>query len=273
MDIEGSTILWNDGYDYDGQSPSVEGLVLDFGFEAIEGHGDYNEGSPQITWGWQADPDQPGGFFGSCLVFFPVGVPAVDVMNGDENTFHKVIPSDESVERILALSSNCIGRLSGADNSAYLMYRTDEAPSGTTAKDASKEENADSSKDAASENSKCKAPVPGAYPCAGQGLPEGAQEIRTVPKPYATAVTPSKNIGCDLFRVSNGREAYLKCPVSSWDPAMDPDYNDFTGGVLGTWLGSDSGPAKFSQTSDAPNFGGWNGPPAGQVMEHGNVYY
>ena len=63
----------------------------------------------------------------------------------------------------------------------------------------------------ASNDSGCTAPVPGAYPCAGQGLPANAQPIQTVYDGGATAVTPSKNIGCDLYAASSWGNSWVMC--------------------------------------------------------------
>lgn len=120
----------------------------------------------------------------------------------------------------------------------------------------------------------CAPPVPGAYPCAGRGLPEDAQLIQTVGDYGATAVMPSKNIGCDLFTVATETGTSMSCGVADWPPSMYPDHDPNNGGFIGVALRADSGPATLTQKSEVPNYSGAKpGSPAGQVMEYGNVYH
>lgn len=119
----------------------------------------------------------------------------------------------------------------------------------------------------------CTPPVPGAYPCAGRGLPASAQQIQTVGEYVATAVTPSGNIGCDVY-VGGSYPSSMSCVVMSWDPSIDPNYSEDPGGKPSVWLRSNEGPATLSQVSEAPAFtGAYPGDPAGQVMDYGSVHY
>lgn len=128
--------------------------------------------------------------------------------------------------------------------------------------------------DEADDTSGCAPPVPGAYPCAGRGLPADAQPIQTVGELGAAAVTPSRNIGCSLHPASSAHDSFLMCLVESWDSSMDPNYSDDGGGAMGMDLKADGGPATFTQYGGVPGHLGVNpGIPAGQVMDYGNVYY
>lgn len=268
LTVEGSTILWDDRPDDSTDGPIVEGLTLHYFDRVEDGSPDTRDGASHITWAWQ-EVEGRGGSFGSCLVFFPAGEPALDIMNTGDDGNPKVIQSDESQDRILALSTNCVGRMASPDNSPYLMYRAGE----TALVSAGEAVEAEEKRDPKESTGSCKAPVSGAYPCAGQGLPDGAQKIQTYAGDEATAVTPSGNIGCDI----NGPGAYggagVTCLVGNWDQSMVPNYDQHQGGMPAVGLGADSGPAAIGQKSDAPNYTGHNQAPAGQVMQYGNVYY
>lgn len=114
----------------------------------------------------------------------------------------------------------------------------------------------------------CVAPVPGAYPCAGRGIPAEATELtNTGAYGITTLMMPSRNIGCDVY--SNG----VTCVVDSWATSLYDGFDPHIGGYVTAGVG-DSGPAQLGQGADVPSFTGANpGAPAGEILPYGTVWY
>lgn len=114
----------------------------------------------------------------------------------------------------------------------------------------------------------CVAPVPGAYPCAGRGIPVEARKLtNTGAYGVTTFIMPSRNIGCDVY--ANG----VTCVVESWDTTIYEDFNPHVGGYVTAGVG-EAGPAHLGQGADVPSFTGANpGAPAGEVLPYGTVWY
>lgn len=114
----------------------------------------------------------------------------------------------------------------------------------------------------------CVAPVPGAYPCAGRGIPAEATELtNTGAYGITTFMMPSRNIGCDVY--SNG----VTCVVDSWATSIFEGFDPHIGGYVTAGVG-DSGPAYLGQGTDVPAFTGANpGAPAGEIIPYGTVWY
>ncbi|AOZ72937.1 hypothetical protein BK816_06230 [Boudabousia tangfeifanii] len=227
-------------------------------FELVQSVKDHFEGGPfedsdlgneALAMQWVAEVDHVA--MGSLVAFYPKGVAAKIPMMGG-----KVIPSDTSRPRILALPGNGVGRLMPENFEPYLMTREGDKTD---------------AEQTAQQGNDCQPPVPGAYACAGKGRPAEAQPIPTVGESYgrtvATLQTPSKNIGCDID------DAGVACLVQSgWPKEIYADYNEFQGGQVDIHLNG-NGPVTLGQKSDAPDWPGFNGIPAGHILPYGTVWY
>lgn len=114
----------------------------------------------------------------------------------------------------------------------------------------------------------CIPPVEGAYPCAGEGLPRGAQQITTYGDIGAVSETPSGNIHCYIANATSEVDGLLWCAVNSWEPSMMPNYDSMSGGKITVALSANGGPADLGQLGGVPFE-----TPSVETMQYGNVYY
>lgn len=130
----------------------------------------------------------------------------------------------------------------------------------------------------------CVPPVPGAYACAGLGIPEDATALTIHDGNHgysqATVQTPSRNIGCDVH-MSDGSITRVECAVWSWpeEGAIPRDascvgYEDMPGcGDPDTVMFDDYGDHHLASRSEGAAFTGSMGYPEGQVLQYGQVAY
>lgn len=123
-----------------------------------------------------------------------------------------------------------------------------------------------------SESTPCTPPVPGAYPCAGQGIPDDAQPLTTsgftLDKVVGTLTTPTGNIACDVWPEGT------RCLALNWGSTMNPNREPYTPGIDTVALGTSSMPT-WSQQSEALFALGLNEAevPKGAALPYGTVWY
>ncbi|MDO5535413.1 MAG: hypothetical protein Q4F65_12275 [Propionibacteriaceae bacterium] len=221
---------------------SLDGLAVDdVGAGEPLRASDRQEQTTMLQWGYSV-----GGFsHGSLLAFYPVGTPSTDVLRLS-------IPSDASIQRIIALPGNGVGRLLPTDGTPYVMVRSDAAASAESAAPSSEAEpTAEADPDA------CRAPAEGAYPCAGGQLPAHATPASAIISGYGlqTAIlrSPTQNIGCAITKEPDGA-TNLECDVSSWSdnaPVAPTDHDPEIGYPS----------IRFGDGSAPPSYGGTKGDP------------
>lgn len=119
----------------------------------------------------------------------------------------------------------------------------------------------------------CDAPVEGAFPCAGQGIPDEAKLVSSVGQvaymkgDIATIMLPSEHIGCEVVHER------LTCLVTTWPDDIDPNRDVRVPGATSINLDAD-GPTHMEAKADAPFWGGGiEGVPRGQVLPYGTVWF
>ncbi|MBV7364219.1 hypothetical protein KRX54_07270 [Actinomycetaceae bacterium TAE3-ERU4] len=255
LKVQGSTIYWTTAR---GPFAKIEKThYRQFGDPVTK----YGLGLDEVAWSltmqWSGQPDNKkmAPYVGSALVFYPAGVPLdLEAITGNS----EIIPSDTSRARILALPGNGVGRLFPDYFEDYVMYRDGD----------SLNVKLETGLDAAN----CKAPVSGAYPCAGKAVPANARSLPSLPSGKESAVrTPSGNITCEVERDN------ISCMVGSWKPEMNPNYVEPQGGIVTIYIPA-NGPAAMGQKSDAPNYANYGNPilrpitlPYGTIWHYGNI--
>lgn len=254
LEVKGATIDWTafdapfgrvEGLEYHPVRPVDAGSV--FSSEVIVNT------SSAVAIQWMTHLEQFGTDMGNMLVFYPAGVQAIVPITGD------VVPSDESVERIMALPTNGGGRLYVTDGSPFLLTKSGDQTSESTAKPAD-----------------CVAPVEGAYACAGGPIPADAKQlpVQIDPvngTPFVGAQTPSGNINCDALDANVAADARVVCSVRGWTTEMVPNYDPNTGGYPAAGLHS-TGPASMGTKGD-PMMNMNSGSFIGETLPYGTVWY
>ena len=173
-------------------------------------------------------------------------------------------PQDLDVPRIVARAIGPHGGDKYSTMREHTFYLVD-----------SNEVETDTQNDAADQrgNTRCIAPVEGAYPCAGGPIPDGAQQLPGfIPRDsgrseqVASFGTPSGNIHCSVETTET------ICIVGSWDASTLPGYIEEQGGAGGVTLLA-SGPPNYSIHSGAPIGGNRPGGMAVDTVPYGTVWY
>lgn len=189
LEISGGDIVWtNSGRSF----ATVAGLNLTdaaSGQTATASAVAGDAGATILQWSYDV-----GGYnHGTVLAFYPAGVASTELLG-------LPLVTDASVDRIVALPGNGVGRLMPSDLGPYVSTRQAAAPANETA-------------------SGCTAPVEGAYPCAGGPVPAEAIELTSIIEtPYGSRYGVLKSadgdIGCDII-TSDGKTS-MYCLVYSW---------------------------------------------------------
>lgn len=243
----------------------VEGLVaVPVGAAPPDGPAQVSGEQELTTLSWVTSE---GGFsHGSTLAFLPPGS-AGPVLGMEVEA--------EDDDRIIGLPGNRVGRLMPSDLGPYVFSRDGDAPAAAAVPTTDEDE----------DEADCEAPVEGAYACAGGPVPAEATGVTSVIEssgsPTATPVTPTGNIGCDIY-VGMTDRPNMACVVLSWrdDPPIPPRDADSDWGypIL-----------NFGDGREEPFFGGAKGDPfcfmdgacpgedgevvPAQVVEYGEVVH
>lgn len=225
-----------------------------------------------------------GGFSrGSMLAFIPAGVEADSLLGSP-------FEADSSQDRIVILTEVAAGRLVPTDLTGMVAMREGAAQPSAPASRSSP--SASRSSAPASQPSTPSSgrpggntpapPVEGAYPGAGRGIPGNATEVDTVLHGYgdtAILVTPSGNIGCDIYLSDASGPPTMQCRVKSWDTAPPrppsgtgdgyPTVNFGDGSRQPVFGGTRNDPMCFMEGACAAD----NGPLAPQVVQYGEVVH